>query len=426
MVIISIKNMNLRMAEFQNKKVKSLYLHNLATPYYLRYQKFIDSQEKTILDIGCGNGDKILILAEANPQARIIGIDIATESIKVAEQHCQDRGFSNVDFQVLSIEDLPQLNLEFDYINCDNVLSFSQNIARDLQVMKSVLKPEGIIRANLHSVLQRDYFYRGQKAFEILGLMDRIPQEREAAIAREVITALKDNTHLKLATWDRQKETDLQWYLTNYLQQGDRGYEIPDMFAAIAQAGLEFISMVNWQQWNLLDLFTDLDDLPTFWAMSLPAMSVEEQLQVFELLHPIHASLDFWCGHPQPNQILPVEEWTVADWQGARVSLHPQLKTAQFQADILSSIAQASPVELNQYWPILETSVVIESTTAASLLPLWTEAQGVRSLTQHWLKIKPVDPATLIPIAEPEAFNAIRQILTELERYHCVLLERLP
>lgn len=61
-----------------------LYIHNIITPYYLRNQKVIETEGKVILDAGCGTGYKSLILAEANPGAKIVGVDISEKSIELA------------------------------------------------------------------------------------------------------------------------------------------------------------------------------------------------------------------------------------------------------------------------------------------------------------------------------------------------------
>ena len=93
----------------------SLFIHNLVTPYYLRNQKFIDTKEKLIVDAGYGTGYKTLTLAEANPGAKIVGIDISEESIKLARQRLRHHGFENTEFHLISLYDLPKLRLEFDY-----------------------------------------------------------------------------------------------------------------------------------------------------------------------------------------------------------------------------------------------------------------------------------------------------------------------
>jgi ubiquinone/menaquinone biosynthesis C-methylase UbiE len=113
----------------------SLYIHNLINPYYLRNQKVIETEGKLILDAGCGSGYKSLVLAEANPGAKIIGVDISEKSVDLARQRLQYHGFDNTDFHVISIEQLPQLGLDFDYINCDEVLYLFRDPSVGLQAM---------------------------------------------------------------------------------------------------------------------------------------------------------------------------------------------------------------------------------------------------------------------------------------------------
>ena len=169
-----------------------LFIHNLVTPYYLRNQKVIETEGKVILDAGCGSGYKALVLAEANPGAKIVGIDISEKSVELARQRLQYHGFNNSEFHVLPIEELPSLGLEFDYINNDEVLYLFPDIVVGLQAMKSVLKPDGIIRTNLHSSLQRHYYFRAQEMFQMMGLMNENPGEIEMEIARETLDTLKD------------------------------------------------------------------------------------------------------------------------------------------------------------------------------------------------------------------------------------------
>ncbi|MBE9056393.1 class I SAM-dependent methyltransferase [Sphaerospermopsis sp. LEGE 08334] len=318
--------------------VNALYIHNIITSYYLRNQKVIDTKDKVILDAGCGTGYKSLILAEANPGAKIVGVDISEESVKLARQRLEYHGFENAEFYVLSIYDLPKLNYQFDYINCDEVLYFCPDIAVALQAMKAVLKTEGIIRTNLHSYFQRFNYFRAQKLFTMMGLMDNNPEDLEIDIVVDTMKALKDNVELKTKTWfpENEGENKEESILANHLLQGDKGYTIQDMFSALRSADLEFIKMRNWRQWDLMNLFKKPDDLPAFLGMSLPEISEEEQLQLIELLHPVHRLLDFWCGHPQGgNSFVPVSEWSDTDWENATVHLHPQLKTSDFQTQVI-------------------------------------------------------------------------------------------
>jgi 2-polyprenyl-3-methyl-5-hydroxy-6-metoxy-1,4-benzoquinol methylase len=403
-----------------------LYIHNFMTPYYLRNQKVIETQGISILDAGCGSGYTSLILAEANPGAKIVGIDLSEQSVNLARQRLQYHGFQEAEFYALKIEELNSLEQEFDYINCDDVLYLLLDTVIGLQAMKSVLKPHGIIRANLHSSLTRSHFFRAQEVFKMMGLMDETPQEMGISIVQETMRALKEQVRLKAEAWGDYFELNKEKILDNHLLQGDKGSTIPELFSALRAADLEFISLVNWRQWELMDLFNNPDDLPVFLGLSLPEISLEERLHLFELLHPIHRLLDFWCGHPNQSQpSVPVAEWMLSDWQGAKVHLHPQLKTPAVKEELLRCITQINPFEISRQLPIAG-KMLVDSSVAACLLPLWEETQSMPSLVKRWQKLRPVHPVTLEAMAQSDAFDIVRYILIGLESSGYVLLERQP
>ncbi len=408
----------------------SLYFHNLVTSYYLRYQEVTRTEGKVILDAGCGTGYKSLVLAEANPGAKVVGVDISEQSLDLARKRFEYHGIERGEFHSLSIYDLPNLDLKFDYINCDELLYLFPEPAVALKAMKSVLQPRGIIRSNLHSSLQRVYYFRIQEVFRMMGLMDSNPEEVEIDIALETLKALKDGVELKTKVWNpnyEEGENKKQDVLMNYLFQGDKGYTIPDLFAALRDADLEFISMLNWRQWKLMDLFKDPDNLPVFLAISLPEISVEQQLHLFELLHPIHRLLDFWCGHPnQAQPFVPVAEWQSSDWQEAKVHLHPQLKTPAVKEEVVKSTTQFNLFEISKYLPVTGEQTLVDSSVAACLLPLWEEAQSMPSLVERWQKLRPLHPVTLEPTSQSEVFEIVSATLMGLERSGYLLLERQP
>jgi 2-polyprenyl-3-methyl-5-hydroxy-6-metoxy-1,4-benzoquinol methylase len=402
-----------------------LYLHNLVTAYYLRNERVINTEGKVILDAGCGTGYKSLVLAIANPGAKIVGIDLSEESVKLADQRLQYHGVANAEFYALKIEDLPSLGLEFDYINADEVLYLLPDPVAGLQAMKSVLAPDGIIRTNLHSSNGRAGIFRAQAAFKTLGLMNGSPGELEIEIVRETMEALQDEVGLKAFTWNSDRAFDEAWIMANYLLVGDKGCSIPEVFAMLRSADLEFISMVAWRRWDLMDLFKDPDDLPPFWAMSLPETSVEDRLHLFDLLHPLHRLFDFWCGNPDRTQaFVPVAEWTQAQWREARVHLHPQLRTSQVREDLSNCIDSQTPFEISRYI-IVSTlvPVAIDSTMAPCLLPLWDGPQSVVSIVGQWLQIRSQIGFNLEPVSEETAFEEVKEMLTRLEVFLYVLLE---
>ncbi|WP_413164402.1 class I SAM-dependent methyltransferase [Capilliphycus salinus ALCB114379] len=403
-----------------------LYLHNLITSYYLRNQKVINTESKVILDAGCGSGYKSLVLAEANPGAKIVGIDLSEKSVDLAQKRLEHYGFTNCEFHAIPIENLPKLGLEFDYINADEVLYLLPDIVEGLKAMKAVLKPEGIIRSNLHSYFQRASYYRAQELFKFMGLMNESPGEMEIEVARETMNSLKDQVLIKRQTWtERAKESD-EAMLANHLLMGDKGSTIPELFAALREAELEFISMVNWRYWDLTGLFKEPDNLPAFLAMSLPELSVEEQHHLFELLNPVHRLLDFWCGHPgAAHPVEPVSEWSDRDWNSVTVHLHPQLRHSKAKEDLIQCVQTRRPFEISKYVQV-PTMVPLhqESDVVAGLLPLWDEPQPFLSLVERWQKIRTVDPITLEPVSQQTAFEQVKELLSDLDPFLYVLLER--
>lgn len=405
-----------------------LFIHNFVTPYYLRNQRVVDTTDRVILDAGCGSGFKSLVLAMANPGAKVVGIDLSSASIELAKSRLQFHGIENAEFHVATIEELPKLGYQFDYINCDEVLYLLPDIVAALRAMKSVLAPDGIIRSNLHSEFQRNAYFRGQQLFKVMGLLDANPEEMEVEIAVDTMQALKETVILRMQVWGSANQSKDPKYkvLMNLLLQGDKGYTIPELFEALRSADLEFLSMVNWRQWELLDLFQNPDDLPVFWAMSLPEVPIEQRLHLFELLHPIHRLLDFWCGHPdQGMPLVSPAEWSDAEWQQVTVHLHPQLRIPQIQEDFVQCLAQRGVFDIHRY---LATStnaqVTVNSSVGACLLPLWDGPQSFSVLVERSRQIYPIDPLTLEPVSDEQAFQTVKNLLMTLEVFLYVLLER--
>ncbi len=400
-----------------------LYFHNLVTPYYLRNQKFIDTKGKVILDAGCGSGWKSLVLAEANPGAKIVGVDISEESVKLARQRLDFHGFDNVEFHVLLLEDLPKLGMEFDYINCDDVLYLIPDATVGLQAMKSALKPDGIIRVNLHSFYQRANYFRAQSLSKFMGLMDKNPEDMEIGILRDTMKALKDDVILKAQTWTAKCEEKDGLLLANHLLVGDKGSTIPEFFALLKASGLEFISMVDWLNWDIMDLFKEADNLPAFFAMTLPDLLEEEKLHLFELLHPVHRLLDLWCGHTQEKQLLPIPEWNESHWKRAIAYLHPQLKTSMFREDLVDCVTQMKAFPISKHLQLISQVITIDSSMALCLFPLLNEPQPLKCLIEYWKRVRPLDPVTLQPTDDKQAFKMVQQMMLRLEGLGYVMLE---
>ena len=401
--------------------------HCLVTAYHRRYQTLVEPQGKRILDVGCGSGFGTLALALANPGTTLVGVDLSPASIDLAQQRMAHHGFGDrCRFEVLSLENLDQLLPEkFDYINCDELLYLQPDPAVGLAAMKTILAQDGIIRANLHSQLQREYFFRAQALSHLMGLMDDNPGEMEVEVLRELFESLKNSTQLKQKTWRPQQAEHEAYFMMNYLFQGDRGFSIPEMFDCVARSGLDWVSMADWQSWNIEDLLQDPEEMPAFLAMGLSMASDSEILQIHDLLASNHRLLDFWCGHPEAARAwLPVEEWGPQDWQTARVALAPQLNTEAFREGLGDAVTQFRDLKMRRFLNVDWGIETISGAIAIGLVPLLDGPKRFPELVKYWQTVCPVDPVSLDPTSPAQAAAPLRYLLTELATWGYVLPER--
>ncbi|WP_205369941.1 methyltransferase domain-containing protein [Thermoleptolyngbya sp. PKUAC-SCTB121] len=408
----------------------SLFKHSLVTAYYRRYGRVIDPQDRLILDAGCGSGYKCLMLAEANPGAKIVGMDLSEKSVEMTQQRLAHHGFDQVECYAGLIEDLPNLGIQFDYINCDEVLYLLPDPLTGLQAMRSALKPDGILRVNLHSAYQRRRYYQAQALFRMLGLMDDNPTDLEVGLVHETMNALQDHVVLKTTTWHPIYDQQPEGVLVDHLLVGDKGYTIPDLFGLLREAGLELVSMVNWLHWDLRDLFQNPHALPEPWDQLVPNCSIEDQLYFYELLNPVHRLLDAWCGvatEAEPPDSRPdrtVQNWALSDWQRATLHLHPQLRTERVRQALLAACQASQPFEISRHLSqVSPTPVVLSSSQALSLLPLWDGPHSIAAIAHQYQRFHPVQLPSLEPMTPDAALGQAVELIKRLERCLFVLVE---
>ncbi len=400
-----------------------LFWNSLATIYYVTQKRVINPAGKLILDAGCGTGWKSLALAAANPGAKVVGVDISPKSVDLARQRLQYHGFAEAEFHVLAIEDLADLGLKFDYINCDEVLFFLPEPVAGLRGMKSALKESGIIRTNLHSAFQRAALYRAQAAFKLLGLMEGNPEDLEIGIALEIMENFRDEVDVKVRTWQQavgaSEDLKKSFIARDFLLQGDRGYTIPEMFGMLHSAEMEFLGMVNWQDWLVEDLFKEGADDLAFLALTLPELSVEERLHLCELWHPVSRKLDFWCAHPGIDVGEAWDEDSLGDGERVRVHLHPLLVNDEVKLGFIESIQEQKYLDLGGCLGLNGgDALVIDAVAAECLLGLQDGPLLFSDLVKQWVSLHP-------EMELADAVASCRELLMGLESGMVVLFERL-
>jgi 2-polyprenyl-6-hydroxyphenyl methylase/3-demethylubiquinone-9 3-methyltransferase len=122
---------------------------------------------KAVLDVGCGGG--ILAESMAARGARVTGIDLAEEPLKVAQLHLLETG-REVDYRLIAAEALAQeAPGAFDVVTCMEMLEHVPDPASTVAACGALLKPGGLaffatlnrnLKSYLFAVIGAEYVLR--------------------------------------------------------------------------------------------------------------------------------------------------------------------------------------------------------------------------------------------------------------------------
>ncbi len=97
---------------------------------------------KQVLDVGCGGG--ILADAMARKGAQVLGIDLATKSLKVAQLHALEAQTPRVSYREVSAEALAQEQpASFDTVTCMEMLEHVPNPDAIVRACAELVRPGG-------------------------------------------------------------------------------------------------------------------------------------------------------------------------------------------------------------------------------------------------------------------------------------------
>jgi 2-polyprenyl-6-hydroxyphenyl methylase/3-demethylubiquinone-9 3-methyltransferase len=107
---------------------------------------WIDSQfplaGKRVLDVGCGGG--ILADSMARRGADVLGIDLATKALRVAQLHALEAGTPRVQYREVSVEALAaEQAAGFDAVTCMEMLEHVPDPASVVRACAALVKPGG-------------------------------------------------------------------------------------------------------------------------------------------------------------------------------------------------------------------------------------------------------------------------------------------
>ncbi|MCP4176213.1 MAG: class I SAM-dependent methyltransferase [bacterium] len=138
--------------QIMNKHHESLLKWGL--PLVLEFEK---NEQLVILDVGCGAGLAIKLMAEAIPESKIMGIDYSDEMVESAKKlNEKSVDCGNVIITRGSVEKLPFEDNKFDVITATETIYFWPNLAKNLKEVYRTLKTNGSF-----AVINETYYREG-------------------------------------------------------------------------------------------------------------------------------------------------------------------------------------------------------------------------------------------------------------------------
>jgi len=99
---------------------------------------------KRVLDVGCGGG--ILADAMARRGASVLGIDLATKPLKVAQLHALEAGTQGIEYREVAAEALAEeMPAQFDAVTCMEMLEHVPDPSSIVRACAELAKPGGMV-----------------------------------------------------------------------------------------------------------------------------------------------------------------------------------------------------------------------------------------------------------------------------------------
>ena len=246
--------------------------------------------ELDILSAGCGTNQAAAV-AYTNPAAKVTGIDISQESLDHG-RYLKDRyGLANLELRLLPIEEVADLNRDFDLIMCTGVLHHLASPEAGLAALAGVLRPDGVAALMVYARYGRLGVEIMQSAFRDMGL---VQDERSLDLVKAAVASIPPShplsAYLAIAP-DVQFDAGL---VDTFLHGRDRSYTVDDCLALVESAGLVF------QDWLLKSNYYPfaLDDHDDAFVAAVEKLPREQMWSVVERINTGNACHFFLATPP--------------------------------------------------------------------------------------------------------------------------------
>jgi ubiquinone/menaquinone biosynthesis C-methylase UbiE len=103
-------------------------------------------REGRVLDVGCGFGATVIVIAQAYPQSEAVGIDLSEPLLELARQSARAAGLGErVVFEKADVPRIPYDDNSFDVVTNLQMLHIVEDAVAMLDEIERVLAPAGVL-----------------------------------------------------------------------------------------------------------------------------------------------------------------------------------------------------------------------------------------------------------------------------------------
>ena len=313
-----------------------------------------------VVDLGCGSGATLLLLAESMPNSEFVGLDFNPEHIDWANEFARKSNLKNITFKQESFASTLQSTYgTFDLVICQGVYSWVSDAVRQeaLDCIDRLAATEAALQISwnteagfaqvvpLRSILreminveEREHEEDWAKVFSLFQTLEsmEVPWLRKNPVGRDRIEGWKTSNPRYLA----HEYLNEAWHLTNF----------NDISRALLQYGFEFGGYSFFERWRLNNPDIEFDDTHAGMEEQIAelALSVPHRNDTFvrgkpSTTPPVLETACFAC--PQPADLVSVQ---LIAHQSKKTTgiLHQCLKGPKTVAELLQLSSDQEPAQV--------------------------------------------------------------------------------
>ena len=194
-------------------------------------------QATDALVAGCGTGLLTIEMAQAQPRARILAIDLSLASLSYAKRMARKAGLGNIEFAQADMMRLGEIGRQFDFIDASGVLHHLADPWEGWRVLLSLLRPGGFMQIGLYSAMARRNVVAVRELIAHRGYQANPADIRRC---RQEIMATQDGSLLKSVTgWSDFFATSTCRDLLFHVQE--HRMTLPEIKSFLVANNLQFI-----------------------------------------------------------------------------------------------------------------------------------------------------------------------------------------